>query len=281
LSPYTWQSYRRTLATVKGMFRCAEAEQRVDVEQIAQPLVELSKFCEYETNFLHLVNTLRTYDAYTFEHSIGVGMLAARIGEWTGLTEHECQEVMLAGTLHDIGKCLISEQILQKPGRLTQEEYQEIQQHTSFGYMILRNSELPDRIACVAYNHHERMDGNGYPRGLRGEQIDLYSRIVSVADVFNAMTSRRVYRDAAAYYLVLDELQRDAFGELDPQLVVTFVRKMTSFLVGNVVGLNDGTVGTVVLIPNDRPTRPLLRTDGGFLDLQQHPELYIEEIKAM
>ncbi|MGZ4107533.1 MAG: HD-GYP domain-containing protein, partial [Tumebacillaceae bacterium] len=104
---------------------------------------------------------------------------------------------------------------------------------------------------------------------------------VAVADVYNAMTTNRVYRGASSAYKVLDELQQNAFGSLDPLVVSVFVQNMTSFLVGNVVELNDGTVGTVVLLPAHRPARPLLRTEAGFVDLLMRMDLFIQEVKVV
>ncbi|KEO84186.1 HD-GYP domain-containing protein [Tumebacillus flagellatus] len=266
---------------MEDLFREAQANGRVELGTTKRLLRDFAESCSQERNFLHLVINLRTFDEYTFQHSVGVGMLSRQIGEWMGLDEKECEELLLAGTLHDIGKCRIDPAILQKPSRLTEEEYEIVKHHAHYGYEILRNSGVNPRVAAAAHEHHERCDGSGYPRGLQHEQIAPIARIVAVADVFNAMTSRRVYKDALSYYSVLDELQQDAFGALDPEVVQKFVRKMTSFFVGNEVVLNDGTVGTVVLVPPDRPTRPLLRTDGGFVDLLQRSDLYIEIVRAI
>jgi putative nucleotidyltransferase with HDIG domain len=275
------KSYSNLVESVEKMFQKAKKEQRIEVESTERLLRDWAKICAKETNFLHLIINLRTLDEYTFQHSVGVGLLAMQIGEWMGLSAGECEDLLVGGTLHDIGKCMIDQAILQKPSRLTMEEYEIVKHHPRYGYDILRNSGVDERIAVAALEHHERSDGSGYPLGLQHDQITRIGRIVAVADVFNAMTSRRVYKDALSYYRVLDEVQNDAFGALDPAVVALFVRKMTSYFVGNEVVLNDGTPGTVVLVPNDRPTRPLVRTPNGFVDLQQRSDLYIEEVRAI
>lgn len=279
--PSLMENYSNLMGCMEDLFQAASVEQRVNVESTRQLLQELASVCAQESNFLHLVVNLRTYDEYTFQHSVGVGLLSMQIGEWMGLSKSECEDLLLAGTLHDIGKCKIDPAILQKPSRLTEEEYAIIKLHAQYGYEILCNSGVEEHIAAAAYEHHERTDGSGYPRGLTHHEISLVGRIVAVADVFNAMTSRRVYRDALSYYRVLDEVQNDAFGALDPSIVSLFVRKMTSFFVGNQVLLSDGTLGTVVLVPTDRPTRPLVRTESGFVDMQKRSDLYIQEVRAI
>ncbi|MBL0388453.1 HD-GYP domain-containing protein [Tumebacillus sp. ITR2] len=279
--PTLMDCYNSMIGCMETLFQEAQIYGRVNLDNTKNLLRNLADSMAQETNFLHLVINLRTLDEYTFQHSVGVGLLSKQIGEWMGLSESECEELLLAGTVHDIGKCRIDPAILQKPSRLTEEEYEIVKHHAFYGYEILRNSGVNVRIAAAAHEHHERSDGSGYPRGLSHDQIAPIARIVAVADVFNAMTSRRVYKDALSYYRVLDEVQQDAFGALDPQIVQLFVRKMTSFFVGNEVVLNDGTVGTVVLVPPDRPTRPLLRTENGFIDLLQQSNLYIEEVRAI
>ncbi|TCP58897.1 putative nucleotidyltransferase with HDIG domain [Tumebacillus sp. BK434] len=272
------QVYEEAAICVEDLFAQASAARQLDLADMPDVLQQFWCVCKEETNFLNLILNLRTLDDYTFQHSLGVGLLSAQIGEWMGLTEEQCDELLLAGTLHDIGKSLVDQDVLLKPDRLTPEEYEHIKAHTTLGYMVLRNSEVREAVALTALNHHERLDGSGYPRGLRRGEIDLYSRIVAVSDVFNAMTSRRVYRDAASYYRVLDELLSDSYGALDPEVVLVFARHMAGFFVGNVVRLTDGSTGKVVMIPKDRPTRPLLMTEAGVVDLQKHPELFIEKV---
>ncbi|MGZ4112363.1 MAG: HD-GYP domain-containing protein [Tumebacillaceae bacterium] len=277
----TVKSYETAVKCVEDLFRSATTDTDIDLAQTLQALRELSVACEKQSNFLNLITQLRSYDEYTYQHSIGVGLLSCQIGRWLKLSEEVCMELLLAGSLHDIGKCEVSEAILKKPGRLTAEEYEIVKCHAERGYAMLAKAGVPEHIALAALSHHERMDGTGYPRKLLGAEIDLFGRIVAVADVYNAMTTNRVYRGASSAYKVLDELQQNAFGSLDPLVVSVFVQNMTSFLVGNVVELNDGTVGTVVLLPAHRPARPLLRTEAGFVDLLMRMDLFIQEVKVV
>jgi putative nucleotidyltransferase with HDIG domain len=275
-------AFRDSVMVVETLFEQARLHDRIDLPSTQETLWTFAQICNMEVNMLNLFINLRTSDEYTFQHSVGVGLLSRKIGEWLGMPEDFCNDLMLAGFLHDIGKSKIDDSILRKPGKLTPEEFETIKHHTTLGYKILINSNIPEHIALGAYGHHERMDGNGYPRGLKGYMIDTISRIIAVADVFNAMTSQRVYRDPVSVYKVLEEIHQNAFSTLDPHISTLLISKMTSYLTGNVVRLNDGSKGVVVFVPVGNPTRPLIRLENEtFLDLQIHSDLYIERVLSV
>ena len=143
-----------------------------------------------------LVATLDARDRYTAGHSAAVAIYASDIARRMGLSEHEQELVHLCGLVHDIGKIGLPAGLLEKPGALTLEERRQMEQHSTIGERILRNVDDYSEIAAIVRHHHERVDGNGYPDGLVGDEIPLLARIISVADAYNAMTSDRPYRDA-------------------------------------------------------------------------------------
>ena len=168
-------------------------------------------------------------------------------------------QLTAAALLHDVGKMLIPETITNKPGKLTSQEYAIMQKHTVYGYDILKDTVgITHRQALVALQHHERLDGSGYPTGIKEAHIDLFSRIVAVADVFHAMTSNRVYQDHSPFYQVLFQMEKDMFGELDPVVTMLFIEKTMNSLIGFPVLLTDGRSGTIRLVPKRIPTRPLI-----------------------
>lgn len=274
-------AYEKTLSTVTSLFAEAKKTSKIPWKEAVSSVQALHEVCEQESNLLRIMDNLWTQDEYTLQHSIGVGLLSNRIAKWLGLSDTQCEEILLGATFHDIGKAMIDPNILNKPGKLTPVEFSEVKKHTKHGYTILRNSGVSDPIAKMALHHHERMDGSGYPYGLKGEEIDLYSRICAVADVFHAMTSRRVYSQAESYYKVLESLHKDAFISLDPNLVSLFLNRTLNFFYGNKVELNNGQSGTVVLVHPDMPFRPLLRQGDEFLDLRFHQDLYIEKVQEV
>ncbi len=158
-------------------------------------------------------------DSFTVEHQDRVAALAVAIGTRLGLGELRIEILRLAAIVHDIGKIAIPSEILSKPGALSDPEYALIKQHCVIGYNILGNLKSPAAIAEIAYQHHERIDGSGYPRGLSGTEILLEARILAVADVFDAMISNRAYRPGLPVDFVLGEMRTMAGRVLDRDAV--------------------------------------------------------------
>lgn len=233
---------------------------------------------EFPTLF-GLLSGLQAKDDYTFRHNIGVAVLSTMLGKWLHLDAEQMQTLTLAAALHDIGKVKIEDDILNKPGKFTDEEYALMKQHTTFGYNMLKSrGELHPEVPIVALQHHERLDGRGYPHGITGDKMTYFSKIVAVADVFHAMTSNRVYRGEVPFYKVLMQMKDDAFGKLDPFLCSVFVRRMMEMSIGSEVVLSNELRGNIVLIYPDDPIRPLVQVEGQFYDLRKHTQLKIEQL---
>jgi putative nucleotidyltransferase with HDIG domain len=150
--------------------------------------------------------TSETRDPYTAGHQNRVSRLACAIGREMGLPENQIEGIRVSGTLHDIGKIYVPAEILSKPGKLRQNEINLLRDHAEVGYELLQNIEFAWPVAEIVYQHHERMDGSGYPRGLKGDQIMLEARIMCVADVVEAMASHRPYRPAFSIEKALLEI---------------------------------------------------------------------------
>ncbi len=157
-------------------------------------------------------------------HAREVAYLAGRIAEELGLTEFEAREIQLAGLVHDIGLGGIDKLVLEKPGQLTAEERREIERHVELGKTILKKARFPERIISIVAAHHEKCDGTGYPNGLRRDQIPLGARIVAVADVFDALTHQRTYRDAQKNQKAIELIKRGVPHRFDPEVVRAFLR---------------------------------------------------------
>ena len=162
-------------------------------------------------------------DPYIRNHQERVGRWAAALAEKMGLSPKQVQEITIAGLLHDLGKVSISEQILNKPGKLTQEEYAKIKEHAALGARVIAHIESLQPLVPIVRHHHERFDGNGYPDSLAGEEIPLEARILSVVDVFDAMTHERSYRKALSKAEAMAELERGAGTQFDPAAVKAFL----------------------------------------------------------
>ena len=168
---------------------------------------------------LAIANTVDAKDVRTSQHSLRVSIYSEKIGHKLGLSEQECKNLESAARLHDIGKIGIPDVILNKPSRLTDEEYAVMKSHVMRGANILKGFTLIDHVVEGAMYHHERYDGKGYPKGLKGEEIPLYGRIIGVADAFDAMTANRVYRKQMDFGYVLNEMRNGRGTQFDPQIV--------------------------------------------------------------
>ena len=175
-----------------------------------------------------LANSIEARDSYTRGHSERVTKYSVRIAEKMEMEKAEIEKLRYAAVLHDIGKIKIKEELLNKPGKLTNEEYEILKKHPEDGAKILKPVEEFQNILPYLYHHHERYDGKGYPRELTGEDIPLASRIMSVADTFDAMTSNRPYRKALPLKKAISELKRNAGTQFDPQVVEVFLEIITN-----------------------------------------------------
>lgn len=245
------------------------------VDKLLQPLVnELVG----QKDVVSLLLLLDNSDNYTYNHSMQVGMLSYYIATWLGYPKEEAYKIGKAGYLIDIGKCMISQDILSKPGKLTPEEFEEVKRHTLYGYEIIFNSTGDEISALAALQHHEREDGSGYPKGLRKEEIHPYAKIAAVADVYTAMTSNRVYQSKQELLTVLRELNALSFGKLSPEPTQALISHLLPNFIGKKVLLNSGEVGSIVMTNQTDFFRPLIQTDSRFVDLSKEREMSITEV---
>ncbi|MCM3341020.1 HD-GYP domain-containing protein [Paenibacillus sp. MER TA 81-3] len=216
---------------------------------------------------------------YLYHKSVAVALTSYLLGQWSSFPAQEGMQIALAGLLHDIGKAKVDEDIWNKRDSLTDRERVEIRRHTHYGYELLRNvPALNDGVKLAALQHHERMDGSGYPLGIKGEQIHPYARIVAIADMFHAMTQNRVYQKASSPYVVLEQLKEESFGKLNPEMVRIFNHKVTQLHQGSFVKLSDGRVGRIVFTEHGHPTRPWVSVDGQIVQLVQERHIWIDEV---
>src|SRR3989339_110208 len=203
------------------------------IENIVSPTFEtLRLYDSLQDLYLNTVKALAAAidakDEYTHGHSFRVAKYSMTIGEQLGLDNQQLNDLEIAGYMHDLGKIGISELILGKPGKLTHEEYSLIQKHPVFTDKILQPIQLPRHILEGAIQHHERMDGSGYPSGLMGADISLFGRIIAVADVFDALTSKRPYREAMPVEEALQTLCEGIDTLFDREMIIAFISSLRS-----------------------------------------------------
>ncbi|GAE33606.1 HD-GYP domain-containing protein [Halalkalibacter akibai] len=271
-SSETRQGYNRlltgTVKEVREIFRKVKSNKK-EINRIELTILPTVEELAQEQRLSLLLEGILGKDDYTYRHNIGVAILSSMLARWLHFSESDIQLVTLGGLLHDIGKIQVDDYILTKPGRLTKEEYEAIQQHPSYGYQILKeHSTYSEVIRLMALEHHEREDGSGYPHQKMADDIHPFSKIIAVADVFHAMTSDRVYRRGHALYDVLKQMKEDAFGKLEPSYVYTFIQKLMELSIGNQAILSNGQIVEVVFIYPDEPFNPLVRCNEQLIDLR-------------
>ncbi|MGG1664403.1 HD-GYP domain-containing protein [Brevibacillus sp. NRS-1366] len=230
--------------------------------------------------FLRFIYLKEGTGDYTYRHSLHVGILAALIGKLLGKSHEEIYFLGQAGLLHDIGKMKIPDELLSKPSQLTEEEYAEMKRHTEYGYQMLRSMDRADEmLALCALLHHERLDGTGYPEQRTRESIPFECQIISVADVFDAICTDRVYRRGSSPFEAANVLWEQACaGKLNPLIVSRFIQYIVMLYIGSHAVLNNGDQVEVIMIHSDEPMRPLVRRGEEFLDLREHRTLRIHKM---
>lgn len=232
-------------------------------------------------NTIHLfdmLHNLQAHDDSVYEHSTNVSLISATIGKWLSLDETDVHNLILAGLLHDIGKLSLPKELLNKPGKLTPEEFEIVKSHPKKSYEYLRDFPLDIRIKEACLLHHERCDGSGYPFGIPGNKISIYAKIIAIADVYDAMTSPRSYRPALCPFKAIEVFEREGLYKYDPKFIMTFLEHIGSSYLNNNVLLNDGRTGEIVMLNKLSLSRPMINCQGEFIDLSKYPELSIESI---
>lgn len=227
-----------------------------------------------------MVYNMRTVKDSVYAHCLNVGLISRMFGRWLKYETHDLDILTLAGLLHDIGKIRIPEEVLDKTGALSDEEFSMIRQHPKLGYDILKNQNLDSRIKKAALMHHERCDGSGYPAQLAQDFIDSYAMIVAIADVYDAMTAARSYRAPLCPFQVISIFEQEGFQKYDTRYILTFLRQIASIYQSNRVMLSDGRGCKIVMLNQNSLSRPIVQfDDNSCLDLSTaSKDLFIKAV---
>lgn len=273
------ESYVKIEQSLFSAFDDVASGKDVPLDKIDSEFRKLSTSIAEEPDIITQLQLLKNSDDYTFNHSMGVSVLAVKLGYWLGCSEEERIKLSIAGAYHDIGKMKVDQAIVQKKGRLTDEEFVEMKRHAEYSYEIVKkNSSYDDEILMAIRHHHEKMDGTGYPDGRRGYEISKLARIMTVCDIYHALTSNRVYREKDSPFKVAAYLRQDSFGKLDPEITHVFLDNIAKFYVGNKVLLSDGRTGIIVFIDPIQKFLPMVQVGEEFIDFKREKELQILDI---
>jgi len=249
--------FDHAMRSTRKLMRGVTVGEQLDVDELSGLVGHLIASVRGNEDVLHNLLLLKTYDEYTFTHSLNLGALGVLLGEALQLDRQALEIVGMAGILHDVGKCLVPKELISKPGQLTPDEFEVVKQHSRRGYEHLRGQKgLHPLVLRVTHEHHERQDGSGYPEGLTGEAIHPHSSLVSIADVFDAMTSDRIYHGRVSAHTAIRTLFNLRDKAFPRDMVDVFIKRLGVFPANSVVQLRNGCYAVVSRQIQGSPLHP-------------------------
>ena len=279
------EDYRYVYGEMEKLFQEAALTGRLNMD-ILQPVMasgRLRDLYKEGATAVSMIYTMNQDGDYNIHHCVHLAILSGLMAKWMGLVGMDRQNLVLAGLFLDIGKQFIEKDLLEKKGRLTEEEFDILKNHVVDSFKLLESSDLSGRTDLMngVIQHHERNDGSGYPSGLEADQISTFGKVLAVLDSYDAMASSRSYAEKRSPFEVFKILYADVLdGKLDSEYAVLFMRKLNAALNGCWLRLSDGTAGRIVYIDESRVTAmPVVQlTDGGFIDLNTVKDITVVEI---
>jgi len=222
-------------------------------------------------NVFDMLLNMRNIDDSVYNHSLDVALICNILSKWLHFSEADQTMATACGLFHDVGKFLLPTGVLRKPGKLTRDEFEIIKTHTIEGFHLLNKYDnIPQHVKNAALMHHEKCDGSGYPYGLKGSEIDKFAKIVTIADIFDAMTSERVYRRAMCPFSVIKAFEDEGIQKYEMKYILTFLENVANSYLNHRVTLTNGMEGNVIFINQDNFSRPVIQTsDNQIIDLQK------------
>lgn len=272
-------SYCKVEQKLDDLFNDINSGKEIEVDEIFFEMEGFAQEISKERDILSQMRMLNQKDDYTFNHSLAVSVLSISLGKWNNYSKEQIFDLAITGLFHDIGKLRIPDEIINKAGKLTEEEFEIVKEHSRYGYdMLLETGKFNDDILLGILQHHEKINGQGYPQKLKGEEIHEYAKIVSICDVYHALISKRSYKDKKNPLKVADYIKHESFNSLDPYLCHVFLENISTFYVGNSVLLSNGEIGTIIYIhPQDR-TKTIVKVGENFINFLNPQNVEIVEI---
>jgi putative nucleotidyltransferase with HDIG domain len=281
--------YRDAFANIRNIMEGIRSNEYVDLNSLKETVGDMVQLIMNNDSIFMTLTGIRDIDNYTFLHSIDVCIYSIITAKALKMRVEDIKELALAAVLHDIGKCRIPLSILNKPSKLSEAEFEIIKKHTLYGMEIAsRLNGIDDKMIRVICQHHERWDGSGYPYGLKSRKIELGARIVSIADVYDALTANRVYRKRFMPHEAAEYLMSQYGLQFDPKIMKCFLESIAIYPENMIVLLNTGEIGRVLPSRGVRSMRPkvsiIARKNGPpvldpyEIDLQSETTVFVVDI---
>lgn len=274
------KDYRSVTAMLRLEFQTLldPTTKKYDTDHLVDMVYGLADSSYSATHIFDLLHCMRDYDDSIYVHCLNVALIVHTLGIWLDLDETTLRQLTLSGIVHDIGKINIPNEILNKPGKLTDEEFEEIKRHPNYGVDILRPFINDFRVLDGVALHHERNDGSGYPNKLTANAIPQFAKILAIADVYDAMTALRSYRASISPFDVVANFEKDGYTKFETSFLLPFLEHIANAYIGVPVLLSNGLVGEVVMINRMKLSKPMVLVGTEFLDLDKWPEITVKAL---
>jgi putative nucleotidyltransferase with HDIG domain len=272
-------AYKEVLREIKdSVNQMIRSNRQIDETQLINSVKKIIIKGKSRYHFLELIYSVHEHDDMTFAHSINVALICNLFAQWLHMDEADSDTLTICGLMHDVGKMAIPIEILNKPGKLTKDEYDVMKEHPEQGYLMLLKQKVDPRVRLATLQHHERFDGSGYPMSKTGEKIHPFAMITAIADVFDAMTSNRVYRNAICPFSVLEMFEGEGKHKYDLAVVLPLMERIAEIYINHTVRLSNNTQGEVIMVNCHALSRPVVKVGDVFLDLSKHMDVRIEAV---
>ena len=275
------EQYNEAVLSFKKEYIGWQAGIRPDIPKLRAFIIPLLEVFGNKSKMLTSLTDYSNPEDYQYHHSIAVGLLASSISKEMGFPVGQTLQIGLAGVLADCGMSKIDPLIMKKAGFLTKSEFSEVKKHTIYSYQMLQDTPfLRQEMKIAIFQHHERIDGSGYPRENKFEEISTASQIIAVADVFHAMTSERIFCEKKSLFEVIELIMVDEFGKFDINVVHALQKLVGNLSIGTNVQLTNGRKGEVIFVHRDTKLRPMVKMneDDSILNLATSRHLAIDRI---
>lgn len=270
--------YQSALSSIKYQIHTMLSTKTDTSSELYLVCLKLLASLKKKEQLFHFLYQLRSNEESVFAHCLNVALINYIFGTWLKFDEQTLKELTLAGLLHDIGKTQIPNELLNKQGELTEQEFDIIYSHPLYGFKLIQSLPLPYGVSLSILQHHEKLNGTGYPYGFQREQIHDYAKITAISDIYDAMTSDRTYHKRFDPFKVLDMFEKEALDLFDNRYLYCFLEHVARLYVGRTVLLNTNESGKIVLINQDAPSRPLVQVGHKIYNLEFELSIHIEEV---
>ena len=274
------EHYQQVVKEYKQLFEHWRSGSPIDIQAVRNLIVPLLERTEEVGFQVLLLYKYVLKSDYFYHHSVATSLITAMFSKKMGW-EKESMQIGIASFLADSGMAKLNHFLLEKKGILSPGEFKEVKKHPTYSYRFVEKiPSLSQGAKLAILQHHERLDGTGYPLGVKENKIHPFAKILAICDTYHAMTSQRFHREKQSPFLVLEQMQQDQFHKFDHQMVQSFITCLTEFTTGTRVKLSNNEIAIIVYMESAHPTRPMVRLEDNqeIIPLKEQKNLYIEEI---